>query len=302
MITGATGFIGKHLAARCLQDTPHVFRLSFCGNGAVEEDGKCKSVVRADLKDKSGLRAVLGENNFDYVFNLGGYIYHTPYLGGGRELLEVYFTGLMNLIDCLNTEKLKGFVQVGSSDEYGDLPSPQREDMRERPISPYSAAKTAATHFIQMLARTESFPGVVLRPFLVYGPGQDNRRFLPQIIKACLRNEEFKTSAGIQLRDFCYVKDVAEAMILAATTLAAKGAVINIGSGVPVTIKAVVEKLVGMAGGGKPLWGTIPYREGENMELYPDTSLARKLLGWEPVIDFDTGLKQTVDYYGSGSG
>jgi nucleoside-diphosphate-sugar epimerase len=299
LITGGTGFIGKHLAARCLRDTPHVYCISFSGAYAGVPDGKSGHLVRADLKDKTGLSAVLGENGFDYVFNLGGYIYHTPYLGGGREVMDAHFTGLMNLIDCIDTRELKGFVQMGSSDEYGGSLAPQREDMREKPISPYSAAKTAATYFIQMLARTENFPGVVLRPFLVYGPGQDSRRFLPQIIKACLRDEEFKTSAGIQLRDFCYVGDVAEAMLVAATTPAARGTVINIGSGVPVTIRETVEKLVSMIGGGKPQWGTIPYREGESMELYPDISLATKLMGWKPATDFDTGLRETIQYYSS---
>ena len=71
----------------------------------------------------------------------------------------------MNLIDCLDKERLKGFVQIGSSDEYGNALSPQRETMREMPISPYSFAKAAASHFIQMLSHTEGSPGVVLRFF-----------------------------------------------------------------------------------------------------------------------------------------
>jgi nucleoside-diphosphate-sugar epimerase len=202
----------------------------------------------------------------------------------------------MNLVEYLDTAKLKGFVQVGSSDEYGSLPAPQKETMRECPISPYSIAKTAATHFVQTLAATEGFPGVVLRPFLVYGTGQDMKRLLPQIITACLRDEDFKTSEGKQLRDFCYVEDVVEAMVRAALSPAAKGHVINIGSGDPVYIRDVVTRVVQMAGGGKPLWGTVLYRQGENMALYPDISLAKSLLGWSPRISFDEGLRRTIDY------
>ena len=81
-------------------------------------------------------------------------------------------------------------------------PPPQCEELREQPISPYSLAKVASTHFLQMLQRTEGFPAVVLRLFLTYGPHQDNRRFLPQIIQACLRDDEFAVSDGHQLRDF----------------------------------------------------------------------------------------------------
>jgi nucleoside-diphosphate-sugar epimerase len=122
------------------------------------------------------------------------------------------------------------------------------------------------------------------------------KRLLPQIITACLKDQEFKTSEGKQLRDFCYVADVAEAMIQAALTPTAKGHVINIGSGIPVAIKDVVLKVVQMTGGGKPLWGTVLYRPGENMALYPDITLAKNLLDWSPQINFDEGLKRTIAY------
>ena len=70
------------------------------------------------------------------------------------------------------------FVQIGSSDEYGNIKAPQHEESREHPISPYSIGKLASTQFLQMLHRTEGFPAVILRPFLIYGPGQDNKRFI----------------------------------------------------------------------------------------------------------------------------
>jgi nucleoside-diphosphate-sugar epimerase len=296
LIAGGTGFMGSHLTRRCLQDTAHVFCISFTGKSDKAAGEKKASIMKGDLVDKDQLRSLLAGQSFDYVFNLSGYIDHAHFLRGGRKALEAHFTGLMNLVEYLDTAKLKGFVQVGSSDEYGSLPAPQKETMRECPISPYSIAKTAATHFVQTLAATEGFPGVVLRPFLVYGTGQDMKRLLPQIITACLKDQEFKTSEGKQLRDFCYVADVAEAMIQAALTPAAKGHVINIGSGIPVAIKDVVLKVVQMSGGGKPLWGTVLYRPGENMALYPDITLAKNLLDWSPQINFDEGLKRTIAY------
>jgi len=296
LVVGGTGFMGSHLVRRCLRDTPLVFSLSL--HGRVEQfvgDPK-PNVVQADLTSKNQLQSLFSEWVFDYVFNLGGYIDHTQYFRGGRHILESHFTGLLNLLDCLDLQQLKGFVQIGSSDEYGGLPAPQQESMRERPISPYSTAKTAATHFILTLAGTEGFPGVVLRPFLVYGPGQDRKRLLPQIITACLKDEAFKTSEGKQLRDFCYIEDVAEAMVRAALFPEAKGHIINIGSGRPVSIKEVVEIVVRMSGGGIPLWGTVPYRPGENMALYPDIQAAQTLLQWSPTTSFEEGLGRTIEY------
>lgn len=294
LIVGGTGFIGRHLTERCLSDTPHVTCLSLVKNNRVNEKNE---VLHADIGNKEQLKSVLHDRAFDYVFNLGGYIDHTHYLKGGRRLIESHFIGLLNLIDCLDTGSLKGFVQIGSSDEYGDSHAPQKETMREMPISPYSFAKTATSQFIQMLFRAEGFPGSVLRFFLVYGPGQDSKRFLPQIINGCLKNEEFKTSEGKQFRDFCYIDDTVDAMIKAAVTQEARGQVINIASGSPVTIKEMIQKVMSLTGGGKPVWGAHPYRKGENMELYADIGLAKELLGWQPKTSLDEGLRKTIFYY-----
>lgn len=297
LIVGGTGFIGSHLAKRCAKETPHVTCLGFSSSANKEQCLQNLTVFHADICNKEQLNSVLHNKQFDYVFNLGGYIDHTHYLKGGRKLIEAHFIGLLNLIDCIDRGELKGFVQTGSSDEYGDNPAPQKETMRERPISPYSLAKTATAHFTQMLYNTEGFPGTVLRFFLVYGVGQDEQRFLPQIIKGCLNNDEFKASGGNQLRDFCYIDDIIDAMIKAVVSPFSKGHIINIASGKPISIKEMIQKIVRLTRGGKPLWGTHPYRKGENMELYADITLAKSLLDWEPKTGLDVGLQKTIEYY-----
>ena len=203
----------------------------------------------------------------------------------------------MNLLDLINVPELLGYVHLGSSDEYGSLEAPQKETMREMPISPYSAAKAASAHLVQMLSRTEGFPGVVVRLFLVYGPGQDSRRFLPQVISGCLENRVFETSKGMQLRDFCFISDVVEAVLLSMVSGRARGSVINVASGRPVTIREVIEKVVSMVGGGKADFGKIPYRTGENMALYADIGLARDILGWQPSVSLEEGLDRTISWY-----
>ena len=300
LIVGGTGYIGRHLVRRCLQHSPHIVcvgreRPLSPTNGMADV-----RIVHTDMRKPKQLKTDLADDGFDYVFNLGGYIDHRSFLDGGRQVVDAHFNGVMNLIACLNRERLKGFVQIGSSDEYGNCPAPQQEAMREQPISAYSLAKTAATHLIQTLAGTENFPGVVLRLFLVYGPGQDEGRFLPQIIKGCLDDLAFKTSEGKQLRDFCFVEDVVDAMVRAAVRPTARGHVINIGSGEPITIREMVQKIVGMTGGGKPLWGTFPYRTGENMALYPDTHMAYRLLDWKPRTGLEEGLAKTIEHYRPG--
>ena len=148
-----------------------------------------------------------------------------------------------------------------------------------------------------MLQRTENFPVMILRLFLTYGPAQNSQRFLPQIIKGCLNGQSFPTSTGGQIRDFCYVEDVVDAIFLSLENTKSGGEVLNIASGQPVTIRRMIEIVRGLIGRGNPRFGEIPYRYGENMCLYADTNKARDLLGWSPKYSLEDGLKKTINWY-----
>lgn len=291
LVTGGNGFIGKHVVSRLEKLGSNVTSVDII---LPEKKSRLPGIqyLQLDLQDK--IEQTL---SYDYVFNLAGFINHVAYTDGGRSVINAHYLGLLNLIEALNRDQLKGFVQIGSSDEYGNASSPQSEDLREQPISCYSTAKVAATHFAQMLARHESFPATVLRFFLVYGPGQNEQRFLPQIVKGCLQDSRFATSAGKQLRDFCYIDDVVDALLAAATTEQAWGEVFNIASGEPVTIQSVIAKVRAQVGSGEPLFGEIPYRPGENMSLYADVSKAERILNWKAKTSLEDGLLKTIEYY-----
>ncbi len=299
LILGGQGFIGSHLVALALQKKYQVTVLSVKKEGfSISIPGvEQVEIVTADATNSKDLQAVLKKKSFHYVINCAGYIDHKLYKNGGRQLVDQHFTLVMNLVEYLNRESLESFIQIGSSDEYGNLPSPQIENSRESPISPYSFGKVAATHFLQMLHRTENFPVVIVRIFLTYGPGQDNRRFLPQIIQGCLQNESFSTSEGEQVRDFCYISDITEGIFQVLETPAAKGQIINLASGKSISIRTIIDTICKMIGKGNPEYGKIPYRSGENMELYANIEKAYKLLGWVPTTSLEDGVKKTIHYY-----
>jgi nucleoside-diphosphate-sugar epimerase len=253
-------------------------------------------VIAADITDREGLRRALPEAAFEYVVNCSGYIDHTLFFSGGRRVFDSHATGVLNLVQILDRRELRAFVNIGSSDEYGGNPAPQVETQREMSIAPYSASKTVITHFLQMLFRTENFPAVTLRAFLVYGPGQDKRRFLPQVITGCLEGRRFPTSRGEQLRDFCYIRDIVRGIFAALITPAARGEVINIASGSPVTIRAMIEAVQRLVGRGEPQFGEIAYRPGENLQLFADVSKAAALLGWSAQVPLETGLRETIQW------
>jgi len=295
LIVGGTGFIGRNMAKEAVN---RGFQVSIVSKNDCPEFRRLKGVVyiTADVVDKVKLSEVLKDKSFHYVINLGGYVNHVNYFDGGDEVFKVHFDGTKNLVSCIDKSNLKSFVQIGSSDEYGDNVAPQNESQRESPISPYSFAKVASTHFLQMLHKTEGFPAVVLRPFLVYGPGQDDNRFIPQIIQGCINDEEFPTSDGEQLRDFCYIDDIVDVILLALTDKKTYGEVINIASGVSISIKDVILLIKSLVGSGKPQFGLVLYRAGENMELYADISKAKEILGWSAQVDMTTGLDRTIKY------
>ena len=295
LITGGTGFIGRHLAVRCARLGAAVTVLSRrpdpvgCPKGV--------TVVRADLRRSVSVAEALKDRVFDFVFNLGGYVDHTPYFAGGRDVVEQHLTGLMNLVDVLDRSTLRGFVQVGSSDEYGDQPAPQSGFSGSPPMSPYAFAKRAGSELVMALASREGFPGTAVRLFLVYGPRQATDRLLPQVIQACLRDETFPVSPGEQTRDFCFVEDVVEGLVMAAVAPQAYGRCMNIASGEPTRIRDVVESVVRLVGGGRPEFGARPYRQGESMALFADVSPTAELLGWYPRTPLEEGLARTVAAY-----
>lgn len=300
LIIGGTGFIGKHLTCAAVKAG---FQTTVLSLQELHGENKVKGAVyiQADTTNFNDLRNRLSNIDIKFVINLSGYIDHCSFSAGGDSVIDSHFSGVKNIVKVLDWDKLKRFIQIGSSDEYGNLQAPQNETMRESPISPYSFGKVASTQFLQMLTRTEGFPAVILRLFLVYGPGQDHRRFLPQVIRGCLSGKTFPTSLGDQLRDFCYVDDVTTGILMALMQDDINGEVINIASGIPVTIRKVTETVRALIGQGDPLFGQIPYRPKENMALYADISKANNLLNWKPKITLEDGILRTINFYKTAS-
>jgi UDP-glucose 4-epimerase len=295
LVIGGTGFIGHHLLRASHQKDWKMTSVSL--NPPPKErfvDDVC--YLNFDMTDRSLVKKHL-DKDYDYVVNLGGYINHELFKDGGRNLIDTHFITIQNLVEVLPRNKLKRFVQIGSSDEYGNAAAPQNEKMREQPISPYSLAKVASTHFLQMLYRTEKFPAVTLRLFLTYGPEQDLGRFIPQVIRGCLDDAVFPASAGEQLRDFCYVEDTVRAILQALVVKDVSGEIFNIGSGVPVSIHEVIKNICILIGSGNPQHGKLAYRPDENMALYANISKAKMILQWKPTTNIDLGLQKTITYY-----
>lgn len=290
------GFIGMHIADKGLQAGWLVTVIRLTSSTAIFRNDRL-TVIQSDITDITDLKNKIKELDYDYVVNCGGYIDHTLFFSGGRTMIDGHFMGVLNLVSLLNRQRLKSFINLGSSDEYGNIPGPQSEKDVEKPISPYSFGKFASTKFLEMLFRTEDFPATTLRLFLVYGPRQEYKRFIPHIIKGCLLGNDIPVSEGMQVRDFLYVDDLVNAIFNVFVSSKSRGETINLASGNPVTIREVIIKVQEIIRNGNPLFGQVQYRIGENMCLYASIEKATRILNWKPLTSLDNGLTATIAYY-----
>ena len=292
LITGATGFIGYHLAKYCLKLNWSVTSIS---TKKPIKTRKLKNVeyLICDLYDKNKLNKKLSLD-FDYVVNLAGYVDHSK----KKKTLYSHYNGCKNISEIFLKKKIKKFVQIGSSIEYGRNLSPQKENLDNRKIfSIYGKAKLMSTNYLLSLYKKHNFPVSVLRLYLVYGPYQDRNRVIPIVIDNALKSKEFDCSLGTQFRDFVYVDDVVNGIIKSLKNKKTNGQIINLGAGKPIMIKDIILKICKIIGSGKPQFGKIKFRKDEIKNLYPSITKAKKILNWMPKVKINLGLKKTINYY-----
>lgn len=293
LITGGTGFLGYHLAKKCLKRNWIVHSLSTKKPNKIRKIKKVKYLT-CDISKNYLLKKKINDN-YDYVVNFAGYVDHT----NKSKTMDSHYEGCRNLAQIFLKKKIKKFIQIGSCIEYGKIRSPQIEDKvsKKKILSTYGQAKLYSTNFLLDLHKRFKFPVVILRLYLVYGPYQDPNRLIPFTILNSILGKEFNCSEGKQFRDFLYIDDFVEGLIKVLKKTSLSGEIINIGRGKPIKVKDVISKISQIVSTGKPNFGAIKLRKDEIKKLYPDISKAKKLLNWKPKIDINSGLNKTINFY-----
>ena len=293
LIPGGTGFIGYHLSVFLSKQGWIVHSLS---KSKPKNSRRVHNVkyIYCDIRSKSNLKKKL-DNYYDYIVNLSGYVDHSK----NSSIIKTHFNGCKNLVDNFTTKKIKKFVQIGSSIEYGALKSPQDEKFlkKKNTNSVYGNAKLATTLFLLKQYKNKGFPVTILRLYLVYGPNQDENRIIPFVIKKSLQGSRFNCSPGHQLRDFTYIDDVILAIYKSLISKKSNGELINIGNGKPIKIKLLIKTIIKKIGKGVPIFSKLNLRSDEILKLYPNILKAKKVLKWTPKIDLKKGLSKTIKYY-----
>lgn len=292
LITGGTGFVGYHLAKKCLSLNWQVESLS-SKNPVYSRRLKKVKYLKCDITHPKKLKQILSKN-YDYIVNLAGYVDHS----NKAKTMKSHYLGCQNLAKIFLNSKIKKFVQIGSSIEYGKRSSPQLENINnKKTYSVYGKAKLLSTKMLLKFHKDYNFPATIIRLYLVYGPKQDTNRLIPITIINALKKNKFDCSHGNQIRDFIHVSDVVRSIIKVLKHKKSKGQIFNIGSGKQIKVKEIINKICKIVGSGEPKFGKIKIRKDEISKLYPSINKAKKILKWKPIIELDDGLKKTINYY-----
>jgi len=293
LITGGTGFIGTHLAKKCIALNWKV--TCIYKKKLIRKKIQGVKYVKCDLSINKNIEKKI-KGDYDYVVNLAGYVDHSNKI----KTYQTHFLGCKNIANHFLKKKLIKFLQMGSSLEYGYCKSPQNELMTSnlnKVKSFYSKSKLLATNYLLKLHRINNFPICILRLYLTYGPQQEKNRFIPIIIDACLKKKSFDTSYGIQKRDFIFIDDLISLIIKALLNKRSTGKIFNAGSGKPQRLKSIIISIIKEIGGGIPNYGKIQLRKDEILNIYPSMERTKKILKWKPKTNFLIGLRKTINYY-----
>ena len=297
LVVGGTGFFGTHILKQAIQLGWTTSSVSLSLPKPHRKIDHVKYIV-GNLLDSQVTREQLLSFSPDYIVNCAGYINHSEQPDDSKSTTEAHFHLTLELLDLLRNLQVKKFIQIGTSDEYGLSPSPQSERLTEQPFSTYSLSKTLSTHSVLARSRINGLPALVVRPFLLYGPLQDEQRFVPYVIKSCLENKSFLLGRGDVERDFLYIDDAVDAIFKLLAMVNGSGKVYNLSSGVPTKISDVVSCIQQNLGGiGNPIYSSESYRPGQNPSLYADITRLKKAIDWVPSTSLDEGIARVTAYF-----
>ncbi|HQD20330.1 MAG TPA: NAD(P)-dependent oxidoreductase [Bacillota bacterium] len=299
LVTGASGFIGSHVAERLVKAGNRVAVMVRQDSDLWRlKDFKDRlSLCRGDLRVQQDVENCVGTVRPEYVFHMGAYgvdSRHTDPV----QAVSTNVLGMVFLVKSLLQAGCKKLINVGSCMEYGNKDIQVKEDAHLEPFNIYGSSKAAGSIIAHQLAAEHGLPVVTLRAFGVFGEREGCHKFFPHIILSILQGKEVKLTGCEQYRDYCYVDNLVDAIFLAAGNEECQNDIFNVGSGTIRPLRDYVEMVYQrMDSPVKPQYGAIPYRPVEFWRPWPDTEKIRATLQWKPRISLEEGLDRTIDWY-----
>ncbi|MFI4989731.1 MAG: NAD-dependent epimerase/dehydratase family protein [Solirubrobacterales bacterium] len=298
LLTGASGLIGSRAIASLLAGGHEVHALArdSAASAVAGADRGTVSWHRADLMDRERMRAVVSEVSPEALLHFAWYAEHGSFWTAPENLAWVGAT--LDLLREFVESGGRRAVLAGSCAEYewgtADLCSEASTPLR--PVTLYGMAKHATQRVASAYADSVGLAFAWGRIFLCYGPGEDERRLVPYVIRSLLAGEEARVSDGRQWRDLMHVDDLADAFV-ALLDSPVEGAV-NVASGEALQLARPVETIAAEIGRPELLrLGALPRREGDPQKLLADVTRLREEVGFRPRVELEQGIRETIAWW-----
>jgi UDP-glucose 4-epimerase len=300
LVTGGAGFLGSALANRLIRAGHTVRALDDLSAGDPARLDPQVMFTRGDVSDVPKLWTLL--QGVDCVYHLAARVSVPESILYPRDYNAVNVGGTVAVMEAMRDAGVKRVVFTSSGAVYGEQErQPVREDFSPDPGSPYAASKVSAEHYVRTIGKLWGIETVILRVFNAYGPGQNlppaHAPVIPQFLKQALGGGSLVVFGdGRQSRDFVYVEDVVEGLVSAATAKNIDRQIINVGSGVDISVNALADKIGRVTGRQvNVLHSSAHTQAGGVSRLCADIAKARQLLNFAPKMDLDTGLRLTLE-------
>jgi len=304
LVTGAAGFIGRSIAAALLERGDSVRGVDNFSTGKRENLIGLEKMesLSGDLADPAVCAKAC--EGIEVIFHEAALPSVPRSVADPLSTNVACIDATLNLLIAARAAKVRRVIYAASSAAYGESPAlPKHEEMLPAPITPYAVAKLAGEHYLACFTRVYGLETVSLRYFNVFGPFQDPTSHYSGVLAIFCRKmlageQPTIYGDGGQSRDFTYIDNVVRGNLLAAEAPSEKvaGQMMNLATGKKITLNQTFEILQGLTGyTGKPAYAEA--RAGDIRESLADISRARRLLGYEPTVDFGEGLRRTVDWY-----
>jgi dTDP-glucose 4,6-dehydratase len=307
LVTGGCGFIPSNLIRHLLTQTPYevvnVDALTYAGNLDNIADllgHERLTHVHGDIRDPALVRDVVA--GIDVIVNAAAESHVEKSIeDGASEFVTTNVEGTQILLDAIREAPVDRFILISSSEVYGTAESaPMDEEHPLNPRSPYAATKAGADRLAYSYCATYGLPIVIVRPFNNYGPNQHPEKVIPRFVLQALADEPLTVHGdGTATRDWLYVEDDAEAIqaVIEADLDLVVGEVINIATGVDVSVSEIADLVLELAGKPASLKEHVAERPGQVHRHIGSTDKAERLLGWRAETSLEEGLRRTVAWY-----
>lgn len=311
LITGGCGFIGSNFIRMLLQNFQdslpeiricNLDKLTYAGNpeNLIEiESNHRYQMIQGDITDSTLVKHVLKDQKIDTVINFAAESHVDRSILDSTPFVQTNINGTQVLLDAARRGNVKCFLQVSTDEVYGSLGDEGffTEETPLAPNSPYSASKAAADLLVRSYCHTFDFPAIITRCSNNYGPYQFPEKLLPLFIANAQRDQSLPVYGdGKNIRDWIHVSDHCRG-ILAALQMGRAGEVYNFGGRCELQNIRLTELLLEILDKPKSLITYVEDRPGHDRRYAIDCSKAERELGWEPEVDFEFGLRETVAWY-----